>query len=73
MLDVIYPDARQDNCKLIATEASQNIFRAQAEFEAMAEGFEECVASLMPKSVIDRLELIQIQVQDGADAAVPNT
>ena len=73
VFDVLDGDARQDDGKLVATETTQDVLGSQAEFESMTECLEQRVAGLVAETVIDRLKLIEIQVQHSADAAATDT
>ena len=59
-----------DNGKFIAAKAGDDIVRPDAATEPVGHSFEQGVANRMPERVVDLLELIEVQHQDG-DAAVP--
>ena len=56
---------RQEHDEFIASKPRQNAFAAQLRFQASGDFSEQMVASSMPVTVVDSLEIIQIQLQQG--------
>ena len=57
----------QQHGKLVATHARQHVLSAHAPADQDAELFEQFVAGQVPAGVVDRLEQIEIHVQQGPD------
>src|SRR5215204_5335857 len=58
-------DVRYQHDELVATEASEDVFRTQAQPQASGHRHQEPVAHLVPQGIVYRLEVIQICKQYG--------
>ena len=58
--------ARQQNHELITTESRHGVFHAHAGFKARSGHFQHAVANRMAERVVDVLEMIKVEKQQGA-------
>ncbi|MNO99281.1 hypothetical protein D3C76_910470 [compost metagenome] len=56
--------------KLVATQASQGHAATEQRLETLAHHFEQLITDIVPKAVVDALEMVQVQQQQGTTALV---
>src|SRR2546429_5515658 len=65
-------DAGLDNCKLVAAESGHEIGVADAAAQPARNGHEQLIAHRMPKRIVDRLEVIEIEIKNRELGAAMN-
>ena len=61
---------REDDTELVATEASDDIGRAQALAEHSRDAADQLIAGGMPQRVVDVLEVVEVESQHRAPGLV---